>query len=82
MFTANCIEKTKLNKKRLGMLHFFKKKQQKVWAVIVAQMVEQSLPTLEVHFSNPVIGKIYIEYLQSTVLKFQKTERTEKGGRD
>ena len=24
-FTVNCIEKTKINKKRLGMAHFFKK---------------------------------------------------------
>ena len=28
----------------------------------MAQLVEQSLPTPEVHSSNPVIGKIYIEH--------------------
>ena len=30
-------------------------------AVVVAQLVEQSLTTPEVRGSNPVIGKIYIE---------------------
>ena len=30
------------------------------WAVVVAQSVEQSLPTPEVCGSNPVIGKFYI----------------------
>ena len=29
--------------------------------MVVAQLVEQSLPTPEVHGSNPVIGKIYID---------------------
>ena len=38
-------------------------------AVVVAQLVERSLPTLEVHGSNPVIGKIYIERFQSTLYK-------------
>ena len=28
-----------------------------VWAVVVAQLVERSLPTPEVHVSNPVISK-------------------------
>ena len=32
-------------------------------AVFVAQLVEQLLPISEVHGSNPVIGKIYIENL-------------------
>ena len=30
------------------------------WAVVVTQLVKWSLPTPEVHSSNPVIGKIYI----------------------
>ena len=29
-----------------------------LWAVVVAQLVERSLPMPEVHGSNPVIGKI------------------------
>ena len=41
-------------------------------AVVVAQLVERSLPTPEDRSSNPVIGKIYIEYLLSTVLKRRK----------
>ena len=31
-------------------------------AVVVVQLVERSLPTPEVHSSNPVIGEIYIEH--------------------
>ena len=43
------------------------------WAVVVAQLVERLLPIPEVHGSNPVIGKIYIEHcLLSTVYKRQK----------
>ena len=42
----------------------------------VAQLLEQLLPLAEVHGSNSVIGKIYIEHLftclLSTVLKWQK----------
>ena len=56
------------------MLHFFKKKQQKVWAVIVAQMVERSVPTLEVRGLIPVIGNIYIDRLLLTVPKFEKSK--------
>ena len=41
-------------------------------AVVVAQLVEWSLSTPEVHGSNPVIGKIYIKYLWSTVSNRQK----------
>ena len=44
----------------------------KIWAVVVAQLVERSLPLAEVCGSNPVIGKIYIEHLLSTLLKRQK----------
>ena len=39
------------------------------WAVVVAQLVEQFLPTPEVRGSNPVIGKFYITHILSTVLK-------------
>ena len=45
-----------------------------LWAVIVAQLVDQSLPTPEIRNSNPVIGKIYIERLLSIVLKKRKEE--------
>ena len=31
--------------------------EKKYWAVVVAQLVEQSLPIPEVRGSNPVIGK-------------------------
>ena len=37
------------------------------WAMVVAQLVEQSLPNPEVHGSNPVISKLYSEHLLSTV---------------
>ena len=47
-------------------------------AVVVAQLVERSLPIQEVRGSIPVIGKIYIEHLftclLSTVLKRRKKE--------
>ena len=47
-----------------------------LWAVVVAQLVERSLPIPEVRGSNPVIGNIYIEHLftclVSTVLKIRK----------
>ena len=42
-------------------------------AVVVAQLVERSLPTPEVRGSNPVIGKNLLNiYLLSTVLKRRK----------
>ena len=44
-------------------------------AVVVAQLVERSLPTLEVRGSNPVIGKLLYRTficLLSTVLKRRK----------
>ena len=41
-------------------------------AVVVDQLVEWSLPTLEVRGSNPVIGKLYISYFLSAVLKRRK----------
>ena len=48
-----------------------------LWAVIVAQLVDQSLPTPEIRNSNPVIGKIYIERLLSIVLKKRKVRKEE-----
>ena len=44
------------------------------WAVIVAQMVERSVPTLEVRGLIPVIGNIYIDRLLLTVPKFEKSK--------
>ena len=38
-------------------------------AVVVAQLVERSLPTPEVRGSNLVIGKLCITYKLPTVLK-------------
>ena len=35
------------------------------WAVVVAQLVERSLPITEVRGSNPVIGKIFILHKRS-----------------
>ena len=45
--------------------------------VVVAQLVERSLPTPEVRGSNPVIGKIYM-YNQL----YGKDENKEKRGRE
>ena len=45
----------------------------KSWEVVVAQLVERSLPTPEVRGSNPVIGKIYM---------YWKDENKEKSGRE
>ena len=43
------------------------------WAVVVAELVDQSLLTPDVRGSNPVIGKSYIEHcLRSTVLERHK----------
>ena len=51
-------------------------KKTKGWAVVVAQLVERSLPIPEVRGSNPVIGKFYTEHLftclLSTALKRRK----------
>ena len=41
--------------------------------MVVAQLVQQSLPLSEVHSSNPVIGKIYIVHL-FTVTCIEKTK--------
>ena len=39
------------------------------WALARAQLVDRSLPTLEVRGLIQVIGQIYIEHLLSTALK-------------
>ena len=46
-------------------------------AVVVAQLVERSLPITEVRSSNPAIGKNYIEHL-FTVDCFEKTKIKKK----
>ena len=46
-------------------------------AVVVAQLVERSLPIPEVHGLNPVISKIYIEHL-FTVNCIEKTKIKKK----
>ena len=51
---------------------FESKHNSNVGAVVVAQLVEWLLPNREVRSLNPVIDKIYIECLPSTVLKRQK----------
>ena len=43
-------------------------------AVVVAQLVEQSIPTPEVRGFNLVIGKLYITYV-SSVLKRRNKEK-------
>ena len=48
----------------------------------MAQLVERSLPTPEVRYPNPVIGKIYVERLRSTVLKFDTKKRKDNRGRE
>ena len=49
----------------------------KVWLkfVHVGQLEELSLPTPEVRGTNPVVGKIYIEHLRSTVLRVNNKEK-------
>ena len=47
--------------------------------MVVAQLVEQSLPTPKVRGSNQDIGKIYIEHTLSIVLNRHKLIRTVAG---
>ena len=48
--------------------------------VVVAQLVERSLPTPEVRSSNTVIGKFILDIcLRLTVLKGQKFKKKEAG---
>ena len=48
-----------------------------IWAMVVAQLLERSLPIPEVRCSNPVIGKKFSEHL-FTVNCFEKTKIKEK----
>ena len=51
------------------------------WEVVVAQLVEWSLPIPEVCGSNPITSKVFIEYsLLSTVLKRRKKEKEAGNG--
>ena len=54
------------------------KQSQNLRAVVVAQLIELSLPTWEVSGSNPVIGKIYTEHF-FMVLKRRKLKTKEAG---
>ena len=47
---------------------------------MVAQLVKRSLPTPEIRGSNPVIGKIYIECLLSSVLIRRKLIKEAENG--
>ena len=48
-------------------------------AVVVAQLVEQLLPILEVRCSNPVIGKIYIEHFTVNCVEKTKIKKKRPG---
>ena len=48
----------------------------------MAQLVQRLLPSPEVHGSNPVIGKIYIECFVFTVNCIEKTKIKKKRGRE
>ena len=37
--------------------------------VVVIQLVDRSLPTLEVRGSNPVLGKLFITYISTKINK-------------
>ena len=59
----------KIKKKRPGMAHLFNKQ---VMAVVVAQLVEQLLPTQEISGSNPIIGKLLYRTLFVSVNCIEK----------
>ena len=46
----------------MSLKKFLMNKAYEFWAVVVAQLVEWSLPTPEVRGSNPVIGKNLFVY--------------------
>ena len=48
-----------------------------LWAVVVAQLVEQSLLVLEVIGSYAVIGKLYIKQLLPNAFKKTKIKKKE-----
>ena len=47
-------------------------------AVVVAQLVERSLPTSEISGSNPDIGKIFYTRISTNCNKIEKTKIKEK----
>ena len=49
------------------------------WGVVVAQVVDRSLPTPEVHCSNPVIGKNFIHLFTVNFIKKTKMKKKEAG---
>ena len=42
--------------------------------MVVAQLVEQSLPIPEVHGSNPVIGKFTVNFIEKTKRKRKEAD--------
>ena len=60
------IDETDEQRERESRLHSLKikmeEKKKNGWAVVVAQLLEQSLPTPEVCRLNPDIGKLYITH--------------------
>ena len=68
-----------IREKRPGYANIYKLwvKQFTTRAVIVVQLVKPLLLILEVHGSNPVIGKIYVEHL-FTVNCIEKTKIKKK----
>ena len=45
------------------------------WAVVVEQLVERSLPTPEIHGSNPAMSKIYMYYRSYCIEKIKIAKR-------
>ena len=68
-YCKNCFLDLRLRRLNRQTLIIHNTKICRVWAVVVAQLVEQLLPISEVRSSDPVIGKKYIEHLLLTVLK-------------
>ena len=68
----------------LNQCSFYSKVKIAYWAVVVAQLVEQSLPILEVCGSNPVISKIHLFLLNISLLStvYWKDENKEKEAGD
>ena len=68
----------------LNQCSFYSKVKIAYWAVVVAQLVEQSLPILEVCGSNPVISKIHLFLLNICLLStvYWKDENKEKEAGD
>ena len=55
---------------------YFRPKEIKTWAVVVAQLAEESIAILEVHGLNPVIGKIL--KCTNLLLNVEKTKIEQK----